>query len=82
MGEAGSVTGCLVPADRLLEGSTKARFRSAQAGGAQGVQLLQPGLNMNRVQRIVGAGAGEVPDTPSTEGNRRLELPFSFIVAA
>jgi hypothetical protein len=31
---------------------------------------------------LVGPGSGEVPEAPSTQGNRRLELPFSFVVAA
>jgi hypothetical protein len=30
----------------------------------------------------VGYGAGEVMDTPRQKGDRRLELPFSFEVAA
>lgn len=31
---------------------------------------------------IVGSGPVGVAETPCTQGNRRLELPFSFIVAA
>jgi hypothetical protein len=34
------------------------------------------------LQRNVGSGAGEFPEAPSTQWNRRLELPFSFTVAA
>jgi hypothetical protein len=34
------------------------------------------------LQRNVGSGAGEVPEAPSPRGDRRLELPFSFEVAA
>jgi hypothetical protein len=34
------------------------------------------------LQPNVGTGAGEVPETLRTEWDRRLELPFSFIVAA
>jgi len=30
----------------------------------------------------VGYGAGEVMDAPRPKGDRRLELPFSFEVAA
>ena len=31
---------------------------------------------------IVGPGTGEFPEAPRLEGYRRLELPFSFEVAA
>ena len=30
----------------------------------------------------VGTGRGEVPEAPRRNGDRRLELPFSFVIAA
>jgi hypothetical protein len=31
---------------------------------------------------LVGSGTGEVADAPRLKGDRRLELPFSFTLAA